>query len=59
MRNRCAHHEPLIRQDVQREKRQTLAVLDSIHAIAELIDPGAADWIAKHSTVTASLAKRP
>lgn len=59
MRNRCAHHEPLIRLDVQREKRQTLAVLDSIHTIAELIDPGAADWIAEHSTVAASLAKRP
>ena len=59
MRNRCAHHEPLIRLDVQREKRQTLAVLDSIHTIAELIDPDAADWIAEHSTVTASLAKRP
>lgn len=59
MRNRCAHHEPLIRLDVQREKRQTLAVLDSIHTIAKLIAPGAADWIAAHSTVTASLAKRP
>ncbi len=59
MRNRCAHHEPLIRLDVQREKRETLAVLDSIHATAEQIDPSTADWIAEHSTVTASLAKRP
>lgn len=59
MRNRCAHHEPLSRLDVQREKRQTLAVLDSTHTLTELIDPDAADWIAKHSTVTASLAKRP
>lgn len=59
IRNRCAHHEPLIRLDVQRERRETLAVLGSIHAIAELIDPDAAKWIAEHSTVTASLAKRP
>ena len=58
MRNRCTHHEPWARQDVQREKKETLAVLDSIHTIAELINPGAADWIAKHSTVTASLAQR-
>lgn len=58
MRNRCAHYEPLIRLDMHRKKRQTLAVLDSIHAIAELIDPDAADWIAEHSTVTASLTKR-
>lgn len=59
MRNRCAHHEPLARLDAQREKKETLAVLDSIHAIAELIDPEAAEWIAEHSTVLASLAKRP
>lgn len=59
MRNRCAHHEPLVRHDVQRETRETLAVLASIHEIATLIDPDAAEWIAQHSTVKTSLAHRP
>ena len=59
MRNRCAHHEPLVRDDVQRETRETLAVLASIHEIATLIDSDAAKWIAQHSTVKTSLAHRP
>ena len=59
MRNRCAHHEPLIRWDVNREKEEILLVLDSIHQVASLIDVDAAEWSVDHSTVTERLRHRP
>lgn len=59
LRNRCAHHEPIVMKDRRAEEENLIAVRGNIEAIATFIDPSAAAWIATNSRLTIVMAERP
>jgi hypothetical protein len=62
LRNRCAHHEPLLRGFPLPGRRARLSAADGIAAytkIARMIDRDLADWLAGDSCAARILAARP
>ncbi|MDK4246625.1 Abi family protein [Corynebacterium accolens] len=52
LRNRCAHHEPIIKQDQQSERAGLDHAQKAIRSLARWLDPDAAEWIVENSRVT-------
>ncbi|ODQ95660.1 hypothetical protein BFG51_03340 [Dietzia alimentaria] len=59
LRNRIAHHEPLIHPDTTVETRRLDQLSTDLDTLARWIDPGAADWIASVSRVSQVRLLRP
>lgn len=59
LRNRCAHHEPIVKADFETERKAIAADQFAMHQIANWIDPLAAEWIKAQSRVDGLRAKRP
>ncbi|KQB86988.1 Abi family protein [Corynebacterium lowii] len=59
LRNRCAHHEPIVKQDLQLENGQLDELKNAIEQLASWIDPAAAWWIMANSRVSSLRDKRP
>jgi hypothetical protein len=52
LRNRIAHHEPIIRRDLAADYKRTLSII-------RWICPVTASWVAEHSRVSSIIAQRP
>lgn len=52
LRNRAAHHEPIHQRNLLRDNQLAIE-------IAAMIDPVAADWVARRSTIPAVVAAKP
>lgn len=59
LRNRVAHHEPLIQRDRSSEIRRLDRVDFALDKLARWIDPAAAEWIETNSRVALVRAARP
>ena len=59
LRNRCAHHEPIIRQNRQSENTRLDRAQKAIRLLATWLDPAAAAWISAHSRITDLRNARP
>lgn len=59
LRNRCSHQEHLVMRDVGAESLRLDTFSNSLHWIAEHIDPDAAAWIDSMSRVAAVRLQRP
>lgn len=59
LRNRCSHHEPLIKQSLTEEAAYVERMLEAIHDVSSWIDPPAGAWIARNSRVTDLYSLRP
>ncbi|SDL94105.1 hypothetical protein SAMN04488535_1323 [Corynebacterium mycetoides] len=59
LRNRCSHHEPIIRHDLTEEAAYVGNILESIHRVSSWIDPEAGEWIAGSSRVPELYSLRP
>ncbi|SES24770.1 Abi family protein [Corynebacterium cystitidis] len=59
LRNRCAHHEPIIKQNMQSENTELDQAQKAIKLLATWIDPDAAEWITAHSRITDLRSVRP
>lgn len=59
LRNRCAHHEPLVKWDPLVEAAQLDAFDSALSQVARWIDGDAALWIAKNSRILGIRSRRP
>lgn len=59
LRNRCAHHEPIIKQNRQRENNRLDRAQKAIILLTTWIDPAASAWISTHSRITDLRNTRP
>ena len=59
LRNRCAHHEPIIRKNRQEEESRLDRAQQAIETLSMWIDPNAAEWIAAHSRLFELRRNRP
>ena len=59
LRNRCAHHEPIVKADLEAEREAIAADQFAMHQIANWINPHAAKWIKAQSRVDGLRAQRP
>lgn len=59
LRNRIAHHEPLIHLDATEEVRRLDRLSVDLYTLARWIDPAAADWIVSVSRVVQIRQSRP
>lgn len=59
LRNRCAHHEPIIRQNRQDENEDFDRAQLAIEKLSTWIDPSAAQWIATNSRLPELRTSRP
>lgn len=59
LRNRCAHHEPIIKQDRKCEDAGLDQAQQSIKLLATWLDPDAAAWISAHSRIPDLRNNRP
>lgn len=59
LRNRCAHHEPVVKQDAVAEAEYLNNVVEALHRVANSIDPAAAVWIASCSRIEQLRSERP
>lgn len=59
LRNRCAHHEPIVRRDIRDETTYLDRAQDAIDRVAKLIDPVAAEWITTYSRVSKLREQKP
>lgn len=59
LRNRCAHHEPIVFEDSDFEAHELDSKHNALFTVAGWIDPAAADWIRMHSRVATIRAQRP
>lgn len=59
LRNRCAHHEPIVREVLQQEQNQLDRYQKAIADIANWIEPPAAFWIYDRSRVELVRSNRP
>lgn len=59
LRNRCAHHEPLVQASLTQEFQQIQRYIRAIDTLAGWLDPQLALWIRANSRVVSLLASRP
>lgn len=59
LRNRCAHHEPVVKQNAVREREYLDTHVAALDRVACWIDPAAGEWIVSHSRVADVRAERP
>lgn len=59
LRNRCAHHEPLVRHNLSDERAYFVKAISTIEKLARWIDPEASAWIQKNSRVRKLWLARP
>lgn len=59
LRNRCAHHEPIIRRNRKNENVRLDRAQKAVSLLATWIDPEAAQWIAGHSRIPDLRSVRP
>lgn len=59
LRNRCAHHEPIVRPQQAEEDAYLDRCETAINNVARWIDPDAAQWVDKHSRVSSLRKTRP
>lgn len=59
LRNRCAHHEPLVQANLNQESQQIQRYIRAIDTLAGWLDPQLALWIRANSRVGSLLASRP
>lgn len=59
LRNRCAHHEPLVKENLEEEYKGINNHCQTIKSVSYLLNPAAAIWISQHSRVPEILAQRP
>lgn len=59
LRNRCAHHEPLVKHDLLAETAQLDIFDTALSQVARWIDSDAALWIGAHSRIPAIRQNRP
>lgn len=59
LRNRCAHHEPIVTQNRQNENTRLDRAQKAIELLATWLDPAAAAWISEHSRITDLRNARP
>ena len=59
LRNRCAHHEPIIRRNRQHENARLDRAQQAVRLLSTWIDPGASQWIAEHSRIPDLRINRP
>lgn len=59
LRNRCAHHEPIIKQNRQIENARLDRAQQAIEQLATWLDPSAAQWITTNSRLPELRISRP
>lgn len=59
LRNRCAHHEPIICSDIEEECSRLDRAQEAIALLTRWIEPDASKWIVAHSRVAELRSKRP
>lgn len=59
LRNRCAHHEPIVRRNRRDEDARLDRAQQAIDLLARWVDPDAARWIAANSRVVDLRSSRP
>lgn len=59
LRNRCAHHEPIIKKDLQDENDNLDRAQQAIEKLSTWIDPSAAEWIVANSRLPEVRDDRP
>lgn len=59
LRNRCAHHEPIIRRNRQQEDARLDSAQEAIRLLATWLNPDAAHWIASRSRLPYLRSLRP
>lgn len=59
LRNRCAHHEPIIKQNRQIENARLDRAQQAIEQLSTWFDPSAAQWIAANSRLPELRTSRP
>lgn len=59
LRNRCAHHEPIIKQNQQAENDRLDRAQHAIKLLANWLDPAAAQWITTNSRIPELRSSRP
>lgn len=59
LRNRCAHHEPIVRRNRQQEDARLDRAQEAIRLLTTWLNPDAAHWIASHSRLPHLRSVRP
>ncbi|WP_257160779.1 hypothetical protein [Corynebacterium cystitidis] len=59
LRNRCAHHEPLVKTNLLLEEQNVNEALAAIETVTRWINPQASNWIMGNSRVKDLYARRP
>ncbi|MDY5786524.1 MAG: hypothetical protein SPK16_10640, partial [Corynebacterium sp.] len=59
LRNRCAHHEPLVKQNLSVEKQKVDRAMLAIERVSSWISPQASRWILANSRVYDVYLTRP
>lgn len=59
LRNRCAHHEPLVKADITAEAAALDDYSAALKTVSHWIDPQASEWIERQSRVSDIRSRRP